>query len=82
MTTTAQPYGLRPSSHPSGTIRPVAYTIATGYAVNIFQNQPVRIAPATGRAKLKARSLQPQRAKLSLARSKAWSSQIATAAIA
>jgi len=48
MTTTAQPYGLRPSSHPSGTIRPVAYTIATGYAVNIFQNQPVRIAPSTG----------------------------------
>ena len=48
MTTTAQPYGLRPSSHPSGTIRPVAYTIATGYAVNIFQNQPVRIAPTTG----------------------------------
>lgn len=47
MTTTAQPFGLRPSSHPSGTIRPVAYTIATGYAVNIFQNQPVRIAPAT-----------------------------------
>ncbi len=47
MTTTAQPYGLRPSSHPSGTIRPVAQTIATGYAVNIFQNQPVRIAPAT-----------------------------------
>lgn len=47
MTTTAQPYGLRPSSHPSGTIRPVAYTIASGYAVNIFQNQPVRIAPAT-----------------------------------
>jgi hypothetical protein len=29
-------------------IRPVAYTIATGYAVNIFQNQPVRIAPSTG----------------------------------
>ncbi|MDI9410160.1 MAG: hypothetical protein QM519_01340 [Bacteroidia bacterium] len=25
----------------------MAYTIATGYAVNIFQNQPVRIAPAT-----------------------------------
>jgi hypothetical protein len=48
MTTTAQPYGLRPSSHPSGTIRPVAQTIATGYAVNIFQNQPVRIAPSTG----------------------------------
>jgi hypothetical protein len=47
MTTTAQPYGLRPSSHPSGVIRPVAYTIASGYAANIFQNQPVRIAPAT-----------------------------------
>lgn len=47
MTTTAQPFGLRPSSHPSGTIRPVAQTIASGYAANIFQNQPVRIAPAT-----------------------------------
>lgn len=47
MTTTAQPFGLRPSSHPSGVIRPVAYTIASGYAANIFQNQPVRIAPAT-----------------------------------
>ena len=48
MTTTAQPFGLRPSSHPSGVIRPVAYTIASGYAANIFQNQPVRIAPSTG----------------------------------
>jgi len=48
MTTTAQPFGLRPSSHPSGVIRPVAYTIASGYAANIFQNQPVRIAPTTG----------------------------------
>lgn len=48
MTTTAQPFGLRPSSHPSGIIRPVAYTIASGYAANIFQNQPVRIAPTTG----------------------------------
>ena len=48
MTTTAQPYGLRPSSHPSGTIRPVAYTIASGYATTIYQNQPVRIAPSTG----------------------------------
>ena len=47
MTTTAQPFGLRPSSHPSGVIRPVAYTIASGYATNIYQNQPVRIAPAT-----------------------------------
>lgn len=47
MTTTAQPFGLRPSSHPSGVIRPAAYTIASGYAANIFQNQPVRIAPAT-----------------------------------
>lgn len=42
------PFGLRPSYSPSGVIRPTAFTIASGYASNIFQNQPVRIAPATG----------------------------------
>jgi hypothetical protein len=47
MPSTASPYGLIPVSHPSGVIRPFAMTIASGYAVNIFQNQPVRIAPST-----------------------------------
>lgn len=41
------PFGLRPAYSPSGVIRPTAFTIASGYASNIFQNQPVRIAPAT-----------------------------------
>lgn len=42
------PFGLRPAYNPSGVIRPTAFTIATGYASNIYQNQPVRIAPSTG----------------------------------
>jgi len=42
------PFGLRPSYSPSGVIRPTAFTCASGYAQNIFQNQPVRIAPSTG----------------------------------
>lgn len=37
------PFGLRPAFHPSGTIRPVAGTITTGYASNIFMNSPVGI---------------------------------------
>lgn len=37
------PFGLRPAFHPSGTIRPVAGTITTGYASNIFMNAPVGI---------------------------------------
>ena len=41
------PFGLRPAYSPSGVIRPTAFTIANGYGANIFQNQPVRIAPAT-----------------------------------
>jgi hypothetical protein len=41
------PFGLRPVYSPSGVVRPTAFTIATGYAQNIFQNQPVRIAPTT-----------------------------------
>lgn len=47
MSTSSAPFGLRPSYHPSGVIRPTMYSIATGYAVNIYGNQPVRIAPAT-----------------------------------
>ena len=42
------PFGLRPAYSPSGVIRPTAFTIASGYGANIFQNQPVRIAPTTG----------------------------------
>lgn len=35
------PFGLRPSFHPSGTIRPSAGTITTGFASNIFLGSPV-----------------------------------------
>ena len=40
---TSAPFGLRPAFHPSGTIRPVAGTITTGYNANIFMNAPVGI---------------------------------------
>ncbi len=40
---TSAPFGLRPAFHPSGTIRPVAGTITTGYNANIFMNSPVGI---------------------------------------
>lgn len=43
MPSTASPYGLIPVNHPSGVIRPFAMTIASGYAANVFQNQPVKI---------------------------------------
>ena len=43
MSTVSQPFGLRPSYSPSGVLRPTAYTILTGYASNILQNQPVKI---------------------------------------
>lgn len=44
MSTTSQPFGLQPAYSPSGVVRPTAYSIATGYASNILQNQPVKIA--------------------------------------
>lgn len=44
MSSTSAPFGLRPAYHPSGVVRPTAYTILTGYTSNILQNQPVRIA--------------------------------------
>jgi len=44
MSTTSQPFGLRPAYSPSGVIRPTAYSIITGYSANILQNQPVKIA--------------------------------------
>jgi len=48
MSAVSQPFGLRPSYSPSGVVRPTAFTCANGYAANIYQNQPVRIAPTTG----------------------------------
>ena len=48
MSATSAPFGLRPVYSPSGVVRPAALTIASGYAVTIYQNQPVRIAPSTG----------------------------------
>ena len=47
-TTGNAPFGLRPVYSPSGVVRPTAFSVASGYASNMFQNQPVRIAPTTG----------------------------------
>lgn len=44
MSSTANPFGLRPVSHPSGVVRPTVGTMASAYASNILQNQPVAIA--------------------------------------
>lgn len=43
MSTTSQPFGLRPAYSPSGVLRPTAYAIVSGYTANILQNQPVKI---------------------------------------
>lgn len=44
MSSTSAPFGLRPVNHGrGGIIRPSAYQIATGYAANILQNQPIKI---------------------------------------
>lgn len=44
MSSTSAAFGLRPSVHGrGGIIRPSAYTILTGYAANILQNQPIKI---------------------------------------
>jgi hypothetical protein len=48
MSSASAPFGLRPSSHPSGVIRPSTGTITSATAANIFMNQPVRIDPTTG----------------------------------
>jgi len=47
MSSVSQPFGLRPVYSPSGVVRPTAYTILTGYASNIFQNQPVKIVTSS-----------------------------------
>ena len=46
MSSTSAPFGFRPSFHNSGQIRPKAYTIASGYAVNIFSGDPVKLVDA------------------------------------
>ncbi len=43
MSTLSAPFGLEADYHPSGIIRPARYTILTGYATGILQNQPVKI---------------------------------------
>ena len=44
MSATSSPFGLMPVAQGTGgIIRPVAYTIASAYATNILQNQPVKI---------------------------------------
>lgn len=43
MSSTSQPFGLRPAFSMSGVVRPIAYTIASAYGTNILQNQPVKI---------------------------------------
>lgn len=47
MSTTSAPFGLQVSRHPSGTVRPNAGTITSGYASNILTNQPVKIVPSS-----------------------------------
>lgn len=47
MSSVSQPFGLRPVYSPSGVVRPTAYTILTGYASNILQNQPVKIVTSS-----------------------------------
>lgn len=48
MSAVSAPFGLRPSFHPSGTVRPrvLANGIPSGYANNIFQGQPVKLVTA------------------------------------
>lgn len=47
MSATSAPFGLRASYSPSGTVRPAQYTITSGYATTIYQNQPVKIVPSS-----------------------------------
>lgn len=45
MSATSQPFGLRSIYHPSGIVRPEELEggLASGYANNIFENQPVKL---------------------------------------
>lgn len=58
MSSVSQPFGLRPVYSPSGVVRPTAYTILTGYASNILQNQPVKIvSSSTGEGTIAAAAI-------------------------
>ena len=46
MSSTSAPFGFRPSYHNSGQMRAKAYTIASTYAANIFQGDPVKLVDA------------------------------------
>jgi hypothetical protein len=46
MSTVSAPFGLRPAFSPIGVVRPTAYTIASAYAANILDNQPVKLVAA------------------------------------
>ena len=46
MSATSAAFGFRPSFHNSGQMRPKAYVIASGYAVNIFSGDPVKLVDA------------------------------------
>lgn len=54
MSAVAAPFGLRPVFHPSGSIRPVAVTIASGTVPNIFQYSPIAYVAASGAITLAA----------------------------
>jgi hypothetical protein len=43
MSTVSAPFGLKPSYHPSGEIRPLTTSIASGYTNNIFLYSPVKL---------------------------------------
>jgi len=43
MSATSAPFGFRPSYHNSGRITAKAYVIASGYAQNVFQGDPVKL---------------------------------------
>lgn len=46
MSATNAPFGFIASKHPSGFCRADEYTIASGYAANIFQGDPVKLVTA------------------------------------
>lgn len=46
MSATSAPFGFRPSYHNSGRITAKAYVIASGFAQNIFQGDPVKLVDA------------------------------------
>lgn len=46
MSSASTAFGFRPSYHNSGQARAKAYTIATGYAANIFKGDPVKLVDA------------------------------------